>query len=112
MLDVIKPSKKSHKIAVPMAWGIEGLIMQRLVRSGWALVCALVVVMGAAFPVVAESRVELLQGVDLPGFDYAAARQAFKGVYIANNGYDRQMAIDAVRRAAPQHRQRGISQQL
>jgi len=33
---------------------------------------------------------------DLPGFDYAAARQAFKGVYIANNGYDRQMAIDAV----------------
>lgn len=33
---------------------------------------------------------------DLPGFDYAAARQAFKGTYIANNGYDRQMAIDAV----------------
>lgn len=33
---------------------------------------------------------------DLPGFDYAAARQAFKGIYIANNGYDRQMAIDAV----------------
>ena len=33
---------------------------------------------------------------DLPGFDYAGARQAFKGAYIANNGYDRQMAIDAV----------------
>ena len=33
---------------------------------------------------------------DLPGFDYAAARQAFKGTYIANNGYDRQMAIEAV----------------
>lgn len=33
---------------------------------------------------------------DLPGFDYAGARQAFKGTYIANNGYDRQMAIDAV----------------
>jgi N-ethylmaleimide reductase len=33
---------------------------------------------------------------DLPGFDYAWARQAFKGTYIANNGYDRQMAIDAV----------------
>ncbi|WP_310628763.1 alkene reductase [Limnohabitans sp.] len=33
---------------------------------------------------------------DLPGFDYAAARQAFKGTYIANNGYDRQMAIDAI----------------
>lgn len=33
---------------------------------------------------------------DLPGFDYAGARQAFKGIYIANNGYDRQMAIDAV----------------
>ena len=33
---------------------------------------------------------------DLPGFDYAAARQAFKGTYIANNGYDREMAIEAV----------------
>lgn len=33
---------------------------------------------------------------DLPGFDYVAARQAFKGTYIANNGYDRQMAIDAI----------------
>lgn len=33
---------------------------------------------------------------DLPGFDYAGARQAFKGVYIANNGYDRELAIDAV----------------
>ena len=33
---------------------------------------------------------------DLPGFDYAWARQAFKGTYIANNGYDRAMAIDAV----------------
>lgn len=33
---------------------------------------------------------------DLPGFDFAAARQAFRGAYIANNGYDRTMAIDAV----------------
>ena len=33
---------------------------------------------------------------DLPGFDYAGARQAFKGTYIANNGYDREMAIEAV----------------
>lgn len=33
---------------------------------------------------------------DVPGFDYAWARQAFKGTYIANNGYDRLMAIDAV----------------
>ena len=33
---------------------------------------------------------------DLPGFDYAGARQAFKGAYIANNGYDREMAIEAV----------------
>jgi N-ethylmaleimide reductase len=33
---------------------------------------------------------------DLPGFDYAWARRAFKGTYIANNGYDRAMAIDAV----------------
>ena len=33
---------------------------------------------------------------DLPGFDYAAARQAFKGTYIGNIGYDRDMAIDAI----------------
>ena len=33
---------------------------------------------------------------DVPGFDYAWARQAFKGTYIANNGYDRQMAIDTI----------------
>jgi len=33
---------------------------------------------------------------DLAGFDYAWARQAFNGTYIANNGYDRQMAIDAI----------------
>jgi len=33
---------------------------------------------------------------DVLGFDYAWARQAFKGAYIANNGYDRQMAIDAI----------------
>lgn len=33
---------------------------------------------------------------DVQGFDYAWARQAFKGSYIANNGYDRQMAIDAI----------------
>ncbi len=33
---------------------------------------------------------------DVPGFDYAWARSNFKGAYIANNGYDRAMAIDAV----------------
>jgi N-ethylmaleimide reductase len=33
---------------------------------------------------------------DVPGFDYKWAREAFKGTYIANNGYDRQMAIDAI----------------
>ena len=33
---------------------------------------------------------------DVTGFDYAWARQAFKGTYIANNGYTRQMAIDAI----------------
>ena len=33
---------------------------------------------------------------DVTGFDYAWARQAFKGTYIANNGYTREMAIDAV----------------
>ncbi|WP_151448879.1 alkene reductase [Lacisediminimonas profundi] len=33
---------------------------------------------------------------ELSGFDFAAARKAFRGAYIANNGYGRQMAIDAV----------------
>jgi N-ethylmaleimide reductase len=33
---------------------------------------------------------------DVPGFDFAWARKTFKGAYIANNGYDRTMAIDAV----------------
>lgn len=33
---------------------------------------------------------------DLEGFDYAWARQTFKGAYIANNGYTRDMAMHAV----------------
>ncbi|HEU4851607.1 MAG TPA: alkene reductase [Telluria sp.] len=33
---------------------------------------------------------------DLPGFDFAWARKAFRGAYIANNGYTREMAIDAL----------------
>ena len=34
---------------------------------------------------------------DFAPFDYAALRAAFPGAYIANNGYDRDTAIDAVR---------------
>ncbi|WP_018991025.1 alkene reductase [Aromatoleum toluclasticum] len=33
---------------------------------------------------------------DVPGFDYARARKAFQGTYIANNGYDGAAAIAAV----------------
>jgi N-ethylmaleimide reductase len=33
---------------------------------------------------------------DVAGFDYAWARKAFKGTYIANNCYTREMAIDAI----------------
>lgn len=33
---------------------------------------------------------------DVPGFDFDWARRTWKGVYLANNGYDRQMAIEAV----------------
>ncbi len=33
---------------------------------------------------------------DVTGFDYAWARQAFKGTYIANNGYNREMSINAI----------------
>ncbi|RBP16114.1 N-ethylmaleimide reductase [Roseiarcus fermentans] len=34
---------------------------------------------------------------DYASFDYAALRRAFSGAYIANNGYDRDSAIEAVR---------------
>ena len=34
---------------------------------------------------------------DFAPFDYAALKRAFSGAYIANNGYDREMAIEAVR---------------
>ncbi|MBC7670556.1 MAG: alkene reductase [Gemmatimonadaceae bacterium] len=33
---------------------------------------------------------------DFAPFDYAALRDRFDGVWMANNGYDRQMAIDAI----------------
>lgn len=33
---------------------------------------------------------------DVPGFDYAWARNTFKGTYIVNNGYTREMAINAL----------------
>ena len=33
---------------------------------------------------------------DVPGFDYGWARRHFRGAYIANNGYDRELAIAAV----------------
>ncbi|WP_343676651.1 alkene reductase [Paraburkholderia heleia] len=45
--------------------------------------------------------IHIIEGVtqgprDVPGgFDYAALREAFHGRYIANNGYDRQLAIEA-----------------
>lgn len=37
---------------------------------------------------------------DLPGFDYTWARKTFKGSYIVNNGYTRDMAIDALQTGA------------
>lgn len=33
---------------------------------------------------------------DVPGFDFTWARANFKGAYIANNGYDRDLAIGAI----------------
>lgn len=33
---------------------------------------------------------------DMTGFDFAGARKMFRGTYIANNGYTREMAIDAI----------------
>jgi N-ethylmaleimide reductase len=33
---------------------------------------------------------------DVPGFDFSWARKAFKGTYIANNGYSRDMALNTI----------------
>jgi N-ethylmaleimide reductase len=37
---------------------------------------------------------------DILPFDFRALRNAFRGAYIANNGYDREMAIEAVESGA------------
>ena len=49
---------------------------------------------GIAFIHFIEGATGGARGV--PGFDFAWARKTFKGTYIANNGYDRDLAIDAV----------------
>lgn len=37
---------------------------------------------------------------EVPGFDYAWARKTFKGTYMVNNGYTREMAINALETGA------------
>ena len=49
---------------------------------------------GIAFIHVVEGHTRI--GRDIPGFDYAWAKQSFNGAYIANNLYTRDMAIEAV----------------
>ncbi len=48
--------------------------MQRLFRSVWVLLGALFLVMGTSAAFAADSEVTLLEGVDLPGFDYAVIK--------------------------------------
>jgi len=48
--------------------------MQRLVQSVGALVCALFLVLGFSAAHAADSKVTLLKGVDLPGFDYSVVK--------------------------------------
>ncbi|RZA08691.1 MAG: tetratricopeptide repeat protein, partial [Proteobacteria bacterium] len=48
--------------------------MQRLVQSVGALVCALFLVLGFSAAFAADSKVTLLEGVDLPGFDYSVVK--------------------------------------
>ena len=50
--------------------------------------------LGLAYVHVVEG--ETGGGRDSIAFDYAALRERFDGVWMVNNGYDRQMAIDAV----------------
>ena len=45
--------------------------MQRLVRSVWALAGALFLVLGFSAAYAQQSKVTLLKGTDLPGFDYS-----------------------------------------
>ncbi len=33
---------------------------------------------------------------ELPGVDYVALRKRYRGVYVANNGYDRELAIESI----------------
>ncbi len=45
--------------------------------------------------------IHMIEGVtrgprEVGGFDFKSARKAFKGTYIANNGYDRELALSAV----------------
>jgi N-ethylmaleimide reductase len=49
---------------------------------------------GIAFIHVVEGATR--EARDYLPFDYAALRKAFKGVYIANNGFDRELAIETV----------------
>ena len=48
--------------------------MQRLVQSVGALVSALFLVVGMSAAYAQDSKVELLKGVDLPGFDYSVVK--------------------------------------
>ncbi|HQT26337.1 MAG TPA: alkene reductase, partial [Burkholderiales bacterium] len=45
--------------------------------------------------------VHMIEGItrgsrDIPGFDFDSVKKLFSGTYIANNGYDRELAISAV----------------
>jgi N-ethylmaleimide reductase len=54
--------------------------------------------LGLAYLHVVEGHTGGLRDLSAEGrpFDYAALRQRFNGPWMANNGYDRQMALDAV----------------
>src|SRR3954471_13801583 len=52
--------------------------------------------MGLAFVHMIEGQTQGAR--DAADVDYGALRQAFKGAYIANNGYDRDLAIETLSR--------------
>lgn len=78
----LAPVTTSNGITVSDPQAVFGPLVEALDRRGIAYIHFVEGVTGGAR--------------DLSGFDFAAARRAFRGAYIANNGYDRESAIAAV----------------
>lgn len=78
----ISPVTNSNDMSDSNPQAIFGYLVEQLSKRG------------IAFLEIVEGHTRI--GRDVPGFDYAWARKAFGGAYVANNLYTREMALDAV----------------